>query len=257
MTASLPRLSFYASEAPKAQAALAALRERYGEAGEEADATIALGGDGTMIRALHERLAGRLRPVFGMNCGKVGFLLNPYREEGLPERVARARALEVHPLRARAELTEGGTTELRAFNEVTLLRRIHFATHIRIFVDGTMRLEELTCDGVLVATPMGSSGYNHSAYGPILPLESGLSALTAIAPYRPRRWRGAVLPARAQLRFEILEPERRPAAATADFHDLGFVRALEVEQDRETALQILFDPEEQLSERILREQFSF
>ncbi|MDA7982001.1 MAG: NAD kinase [Alphaproteobacteria bacterium] len=257
MTKLPERLHFYASEAPRAQEARRRLVDLYGDAdAAEAEAVVALGGDGTMLRALHER-GGVSRPIFGMNCGKVGFLMNPYREEGLRERVGAARALRINPLRMRAEDVRGGVSESHAFNEVTVFRRIHFSTHIRIWVDDVVRLEELICDGVMVATPTGSSGYNYSAYGPILPLGCGLLALTPISPYRPRRWRSALLPSRACIRLEVLDPERRPAGATADFHDFEGVRSIEVREDRDVSVPLLFDPEEQLSERLLREQFSF
>ncbi|MGR4001292.1 MAG: NAD kinase [Alphaproteobacteria bacterium] len=259
------QLHFYASEAPKAQEALKSLTAQYGNSTlEKADVVIALGGDGTMLRALHEVLPPAHqnnpdippKPIFGMNCGKVGFLMNPYHEKNLPQRILAARQLKLKPLHMRATDVHGKITEARAFNEVTVIRRTHFSTHLRVLINDTPRLDELTCDGAMVATPTGSSGYNYSAYGPILPLGCKLLALTPISPYRPRRWRGALLPSRTRITFEVLEPERRPANAIADFLDFNAVQKVEVREDRKTNVPILFDPEEHLSERLLKEQFS-
>lgn len=221
---------------------------------EDADVIVALGGDGFMLETLHGTL-GRTAPIFGMNRGTVGFLMNEYKDNGLAERVAAAEAITVHPLRMRAHTTDGGTFEAIAINEVSLLRQTRLAAKIRIHVDGKVRLDELVCDGLLAATPAGSTAYNLSANGPILPLESNLMALTPISAYRPRRWRGALLDHGSKLRFEILDPEHRPASATADQTEIRDVTDVYIEEDRSVSLNLLFDPEHNLAERILLEQF--
>jgi NAD+ kinase len=250
------RLAILASQAEAAQEARAALIARYGDGDpEQADVLVALGGDGFMLETQH-RFLGRNRPVYGMNRGSVGFLMNDYREEELPERVARAQAAVLHPLRMRAECAAGRTHAALAINEVSLLRQTRQTAKIRILVDGKERLAELACDGVLVATPAGSTAYNLSAHGPIVPLSANLLPLTPISAFRPRRWRGALLPSSASVVFEVLEPGKRPVSATADYTEVREVRRVEVREDRRVDLTLLFDPDQALSERILAEQFN-
>lgn len=250
------RIAFVASDAPEAQDGLATLAARYGQAEPEDAATIvALGGDGFMLQTLH-RFLDRKVPIFGMNRGTVGFLMNEYAEDDLLERLARAEEAKLHPLRMRAENAAGATQEALAINEVSLLRQTRLAAKIRISVDGRVRLEELVCDGVLVATPAGSSAYNFSAHGPIVPLSAGILALTPISAFRPRRWRGALLPRIAEVRLEVLEAGERPVSAVADATAVRDVVDVLVVEDAETTLHLLFDPEHDLEERILREQFA-
>jgi NAD+ kinase len=191
-----------------------------------------------------------------MNCGSVGFLMNEYREEGLAERLAAAQAATLHPLRMRAFTGAGTPVEALAINEVSLLRETRQAAKIRVMVDGKTRLEELICDGILVSTPAGSTAYNLSAHGPIIPLGANLLPLTPISAFRPRRWRGALLPAEAEVVFEVLEAEKRPVSATADYTEVRDVRRVEVREDRTVSLTMLFDPDHGLSERIIAEQFT-
>jgi NAD+ kinase len=248
------RLHFVASNAADAQAAIAALRRRYDDAGPKtADVVVALGGDGFMLQTLHAFL-GRGLPIYGMNLGSVGFLMNEYREEGLPERLEAAEAAQVHPLRMRAHCG-GEITEALAFNEVSLLRQTRQAAKIRVLVDEKIRIPELICDGVLVSTPAGSTAYNLSAHGPILPIDAALLALTPISAFRPRRWRGALLPHRARTRFEILEADKRPVSAVADDLEVRNVDCIEVAEDRTISMIMLFDQGHSLDERILAEQF--
>ncbi|MCP1335081.1 NAD kinase [Futiania mangrovi] len=248
-------IAFVASETPEAQAALADLTARYGSAPlDAADVIVALGGDGLMLNTLH-RSMNRGVPIYGMNRGTVGFLMNDYRAEDLPARLAAAARSEIHPLAMRAETIRGETIEGLAINEVSLLRETRQAAKLRILVDGKVRLEELVCDGALVSTPAGSTAYNLSAHGPILPIDSNLLALTPISAFRPRRWRGALLPHRARVRFEVLEPEKRPVSAVADQLEVREVIAVDVHEDRSHSLLMLFDPDRSLSERIITEQF--
>ncbi len=252
MTASIAFLAAPTEVARDAQARLAA---RHGDAPlDSAEVVVALGGDGLMLETQH-RLLGRNLPVYGMNCGSVGFLMNDYREENLPERLAAAQAATLHPLRMRAH-TDAGVEEALAINEVSLLREVRQAAKIRILVDGKERLPELICDGVLVSTPAGSTAYNLSAHGPIVPLGANLLPLTPISAFRPRRWRGALLPSEAEVVFEVLEHEKRPVAAVADYTEVRDVRRVEVREDRGVALTLLFDPDHGLSERIIAEQFT-
>jgi NAD+ kinase len=249
------KLHFVASQAEDAQTALHALRERYGDAGPDAAMIIvALGGDGFMLQTLHGFL-GRDKPIYGMNLGSIGFLMNEYRVDGLAERLAAAESAELHPLRMCA-FTGQTSVEALAFNEVSLLRQTRQTAKIRIHVDGKVRIEELICDGVLIATPAGSTAYNLSAHGPILPIDADLLALTPISAFRPRRWRGALLPHRARTRFEILEPGKRPVSAVADNFEVRDVTAVEVAEDRSVSVTMLFDAGHSLDERILAEQFT-
>lgn len=249
------KLSFLAADTELAQSALERLRQRYGHVPpEEADVIIALGGDGFMLETLHKHI-DRSAPIYGMNRGTVGFLMNVYREDDLRERLERAEAVSLHPLRMVARTMAGETVEALAINEVSLLRETRQAAKIRISIDGKVRLPELVCDGVLVATPAGSTAYNLSAHGPIIPMGAGVMALTPISAFRPRRWRGALLTHRAVVAFEVLEGEKRPVSAVADYTEVRDVASVEVREDRAVALTLLFDPEHNLEERILAEQF--
>ena len=250
-----PTFAFIAADSAEAREAEARLTARYGKrAPEDADLLVVLGGDGTMLQALHRTIA-RPKPIFGMNCGTVGFLMNRFDVEGLPERLAVAKRTVLHPLQMRAKDKAGGEQVALAINEVSMLRQSAQAAKIGIFIDGIERLPELICDGVLMATPAGSPAYNLSAHGPILPIGAGVMALTPISAFRPRRWRGAILPHRALVRFVIHEPEKRPVSATADFTEIRDVREVTVKEDESVCLTLLFDPEHHLDERILREQF--
>jgi NAD+ kinase len=250
------RISFLCSGAEPAAAARTRLAARYGDAPpEQAAVVVSLGGDGCMLETQH-RLLGRNIPVYGMNRGSVGFLMNDYHEEDLPRRLAEAQAAVLHPLRMRTTDEHGAVAEALAINEVSLLRETRQAAKIRILVDGKVRLPELICDGVLVSTPAGSTAYNLSAHGPIVPLGANLLPLTPISAFRPRRWRGALLPSDAEVVFEIMEAGKRPVAAVADYTEVRDVRRVEVREDRGVALTLLFDPDHGLSERIIAEQFT-
>jgi NAD+ kinase len=250
------RLAFTANARPEAQEALLRLRHLYGEAGEaEADVIVALGGDGHMLDTLRRRLKDG-KPTYGMNRGTVGFLMNDYHEADLLERLAKAEPVRIRPLVARCETADGSIVEERAFNEVSLLRQTAQSAKLRIVVDGAVRMPELLCDGVMVATPAGSTAYNYSAHGPILPIDSRLLALTPISAFRPRRWRGALLPHRAQVRIEVLEADRRKVSAAADNLETKDVLAVDISEDADTALTLLFDSGHALDERVLREQFN-
>lgn len=248
-------IAIVAAPTEPAQQACASLQARYPHvAAEEADVIVALGGDGFMLETLHAAMLRRT-PVFGMNRGSVGFLLNGYSEVGLPERVAQAVAVHLCPLRMSAETVGGAAVDALAINEVALLRETRQTAKIEIRVDGVVRLPELVCDGIMVATPAGSTAYNLSAHGPILPIGSGVLALTPISAFRPRRWRGALLPQSAEVHFEILEPEKRPVSAVADFTEVRDVTRVTVREDQSTMLTLLFDPDHNLEERVLQEQF--
>ncbi len=251
------RIRFTASKAPAAVAAHAALVARYGQADARvAGVIVALGGDGFMLQTLHAA-QGKGLPVYGMNCGTIGFLMNAYAEDGLHERLAEAEETTIHPLAMRAENARGRVTEALAINEVSLLRQGPQAAKLRVVIDGRERLDELVCDGALVATPAGSTAYNYSAHGPILPIGSNVLALTAMAPFRPRRWRGAVLPQSAQVRLEVLDPEKRPVMADADSRSsVRDVSAVEVASNPGVTHRLLFDPGHGLEERLIGEQFT-
>ena len=249
------RLAIVASDAPEAQAALGRLQSRYPDAApDDAEVIVALGGDGFMLQTMH-RFLDRGVPCFGMNCGSVGFLMNDYGEDGLPARLAAAASVELHPLRMRATSRSGETMEALAINEVSLLRQSCQAAKLRISVDTVLRLSELICDGVLLATPAGSTAYNLSAHGPIIPLSANLLALTPISAFRPRRWRGALLPQSAKVSIKVLEADKRPVSAVADDTEMRDVVAVEMAQDNGVSLRLLFDPEHSLEERTLKEQF--
>ncbi|GEQ98135.1 NAD kinase [Iodidimonas gelatinilytica] len=249
------RIAFIASDSPEAQASSDELKALYGNiAPDDADVIVALGGDGFMQQTLHKSIHRPL-PIFGMNRGTVGFLMNQFSTANLPDRLAQADSFTLHPLRMRAFGPEGDVKEYLAFNEVALLRETRQAAKLRITIDGKMRMDELVCDGILVATAAGSTAYNLSAHGPILPIGSDLLALTPISAFRPRRWRGALLPSDSRIMFTILENRKRPVSATADFHEVRDIRAVEIEEDRSISMTLLFDQEHNLAERILLEQF--
>ncbi|HUF88022.1 MAG TPA: NAD kinase [Thermohalobaculum sp.] len=244
------------SDAPEAQDAVKALRHRYGHvAPDEAEVIVALGGDGFMLHTLHATMQLGV-PVYGMNRGTVGFLMNDYDPENLPERLAEARLAVINPLRMTVTDRDGRRSEALAFNEVSLHRETRHAAKIRVLIDGVEQMSELICDGVLVATPAGSTAYNLSAHGPILPIRARLMALTPIAVFRPRRWRGAILPWEAEIAFEVREHRRRPVSATADHVELRDVARVEVAAVPEIEVKLLYDPGHGLEERLLREQFT-
>ena len=249
------RIAFVAAATSEAEAARDRLTRRYRSvAPEEAEIIVALGGDGHMLETLHQHM-DRPVAIYGMNCGTVGFLMNRYGEDDLPERLGRAAAMKPKLLKMEAHTVAGATKTAIAFNEVALLRETRQAAKIAIRVDGKTRLAELICDGILLSTPAGSTAYNLSAHGPILPLGSNLLALTPISAFRPRRWRGALLPETATTEFEILEAAKRPVSAVADFTEVRDVARVRITADRARSLTLLFDPEHNLEERILSEQF--
>jgi NAD+ kinase len=250
------RIAFVASDKPDARAALAGMQARYTHVPvDEAEIVVALGGDGLMLECLHSAI-GRNQCIYGMNFGSVGFLMNPYAEDNLLERLSTAERAVIHPLAMTTMDTAGRVHKALAINEVALLRQTHQTAKIRIDVDGQTRLAELICDGVMVATPAGSTAYNFSAQGPILPLGAQLLSLTTISAFRPRRWRGALLPHDVQVRFEIIEPGLRPVSATADSREVRDVARVEIVERRDINLHMLFDAGQTLSERIITEQFA-
>jgi len=251
------RIAFLASGAPEAEKAREALVRRYGDADPlDADVIVSLGGDGFMLQTLH-RYMNAGKPIYGMHRGTVGFLMNEFHEEGLRERLAAAAPTIIHPLVMRARDAVDKIFEARAINEVSLFRQIYQAARLRILIDGKERLADLAADGVLVATPAGSTAYNLSAQGPIIPIGAPLLALTPISPFRPRRWRGALLPDTATVTIEVLDPERRPVAAVADHDEVRFVRTVDISMDQSVSMHLMFDPGHSLDERILREQFGY
>ena len=252
---SFTRIAFRASTAPAAQEALATLTACHGQAPlGRADVVVALGGDGFMLQTLHETQSAGL-PVYGMNCGTIGFLMNTYSAEDLPQRLAAAEEAVINPLWMRAVGADGRVTEALAINEVSLLRAGPQAAKLRISVDGRERMPELVCDGALLATPAGSTAYNYSAHGPILPIGADVLALTAMAAFRPRRWRGALLPKAAVVRFDVLEHDKRPVRADADSRPVPDVVQVEVRSEPAISHRILFDPGHGLEERLIVEQF--
>ena len=256
MTSS-PRIAFLASHDPSAQAALEALVAQHDQyAPDDADVLVALGGDGFMLQTLH-RHGGLGKPVYGMKLGTVGFLMNHYRDSGLLERLAVAEPAVLRPLEMLAQTESGASVGSLAYNEVSLLRQTRQAAHLAIDLNGKPRLEELICDGVMVATPAGSTAYNLSAHGPILPLDAPLLALTPVSPFRPRRWRGALLSDRSEVRFETLEPDKRPANAAADAKEVVSVLSVTVRESPDQTATLLFDPNHSWNERILAEQFRY
>ncbi|ASR44732.1 MULTISPECIES: NAD kinase [unclassified Luteimonas] len=253
MTAT-PRIAFVASQTADAQEALQVLGAEHGQCDPaDADVLVPLGGDGFMLQTLHRH--GHLgKPVYGMKLGTVGFLMNQHRQGDLLARIAAAQPAVLHPLEMLAETESGATVSSLAYNEVSLLRQTRQAAHMRIELNGVTRLEELVGDGVILSTAAGSTAYNFSAHGPILPLGAGIVALTPIAPFRPRRWRGAILRAETEVRFRVLDPYKRPVSATADSHEVRDVVQVTVRESERT-VTLLFDPEHNLEERILSEQF--
>jgi NAD+ kinase len=250
-------IAFVASDTPAAQKARRALVRRYGEAlPEAADVVVALGGDGFMLATL-QRFMNSGKPIYGMHRGTVGFLMNEYSDKHLTERLAAAHVSVIHPLIMRARDAAGRVHRHRAINEVSLFRQTYQAARLRILVDGEERLTELVADGVLVATPAGSTAYNLSVQGPIIPIGAPILALTPISPFRPRRWHGALLPDRAHVTVEVREAAKRPVAAVADSSEVRSVRSVEISMDRSTDMHLLFDPGHSLDERIIREQFGY
>ncbi len=251
----VPTFSIVAADTPEAQAALAELTARYScVPAADAACIVALGGDGFMLETLRSTLR-RDVGVFGMNLGSVGFLMNELAVDGLTERLAAAQRVDIHPLLMQARTVDDRTVEAVAINEVSLLRATHQTAKLRIMIDGVERLAELVCDGAVIATPAGSTAYNLSAQGPIVPIGARLLALTPISAFRPRRWRGALLPDTAEVTVELLEPAKRPVSASADSTEVREVAAVTVRQAADMTLSLLFDPEHNLEERILREQF--
>ena len=250
------RLAFTASDRPEALEAKDALIARYGQASpDQAQVIVALGGDGFMLETLHENL-GSERPIYGMNRGSVGFLMNEYSEDGLLERINAAERAIIHPLSMFAVDVHVQEHRAIAMNEVSLLRQTRQSAKLRITVDERVRLEELSCDGCLVATPAGSTAYNLSAHGPIIPLDARILALTPISAFRPRRWRGALLSHGAKVRFEVLEADKRPVSATADNFEVRRVARVEVRERRDVTLTMLFDAGRSFDERVMAEQFA-
>lgn len=250
------KIAFLASRADVAQSARTALVGRYGDVGlDEADVIVALGGDGFMLQTLHgtQHLGA---PVYGMNRGTIGFLMNEFSDADLQARLAAAEEAELNPLSMTTWDTEGVAHHALAINEVSLLRAAAQAAKLRITIDGRLRMEELVCDGALVATPAGSTAYNYSAHGPVLPIGSDVLALTAVAAFRPRRWRGALLPKTARVRFDVLEVEKRPVMAEADSRAFRNVSAVEIVSEPSIVHRILFDPGHGLEERLISEQFT-
>jgi NAD+ kinase len=252
------RYALVASPSEAAQFAIEKLRKQHEWVKpDDADIVIALGGDGFLLQTLHDMLERhRIRPVFGMNLGTVGFLMNEWRAENVFQRIKDAKRIKVSPLRMTAETVAGETISSAALNEVSLLRETRQTARLEITVDGRIVLPDLMCDGVLVATPAGSTAYNFSAQGPILPLDSALVALTPISPFRPRRWRGAILPDRTKISFRVLDPGKRPVSAVADQREVREVSRISVAIDRTISLTLLFDPEHALDDRIAMEQFA-
>lgn len=250
------KIAFVSSERPEAQNALRTMTRRYGQTSEEeADVIVALGGDGCMLDTLRRRFDDR-RPVYGMNQGTVGFLMNDYNEDNLYERLDASERQIIYPLRLVAETTDGSKESRLAINEVSLIRQTSQSAKLQITIDGRRRMEDLSCDGVLVATPAGSTAYNLSAHGPILPIGANLLALTPISPFRPRRWRGALLRHDAKVEIEVTSPELRPVSASADNQEVRSVRRVNISEDRSKPLVMLFDEGHALEERILQEQFA-
>jgi NAD+ kinase len=257
MSTRFQHIAFVASHTPEAREAYGRLEKRYGNADPaKADVIVALGGDGLMLQTLHKFMNSG-KPIYGMHRGTVGFLMNEFVEESLSERLSNAHITVIHPLVMQARDAQGRTHEHRAINEVSLFRQSAQAAHLRIMIDGQERLAELISDGVLVATPAGSTAYNLSAQGPIIPINAPLLALTPISPFRPRRWRGALLPNKAKVTIEIMDAEKRPVAAVADHDEVRSVRSVDIAMDHTISLNMLFDPGHNLDERILREQFGF
>lgn len=252
-----PKLAFFASKKPAAASLRASLAARYGDhPAEEADVIVAIGGDGFMLDTLRAQMGGA-KPVYGVNCGTVGFLMNPQNADKLLDKIQNAEAATIHPLTMVATTVDGRTETASAINEVSLFRQTRQSARLRIHVNGKERMESLICDGVLLATPAGSTAYNLSAHGPILPINAQMLALTPISAFRPRRWRGALLPHDAVVTIETIKPDHRPVSAVADNFEVRDVTSVTAHEDRTIALTILFDRGQSLDERILREQFDY
>ncbi len=250
------RICFQASPSQKSQDSLAALKEIYDNYPmDKCDVVVALGGDGFMIETIH-KLLGKNIPIYGMNRGTVGFLLNSYRKKSLESRIEKSVKIELQHLKMQAKTIDGEKITLHAINEVSLHRTSNQAANIKITLDGTDVIDNMVADGVLVATPAGSTAYNSSASGPILPLESNVFALTPISPFCPKRWRGAIIPNNSTLKFKVLQPKKRPVMATADFHQIPDISSITVTKDKEFCCPILFDENHNLEHRITIEQFS-
>ena len=250
-----PKIAFIASETAEARAARRTMMATYDHVpAKSADIIVAIGGDGFMLQTLRKNLKHNV-PVFGLNRGTVGFLMNEFQHEGLHERLANAEQVVLHPLKMTTRNIKGRKKTALAINEVSLLRQTRQAAHLAISVDGRVRMDELVCDGALVCTPAGSTAYNYSVHGPILPLGSDVLSLTPISAFRPRQWRGAIMPCNAHIRFDVLDCDKRPVSAVADHTEVRDVVSVEIEEDRQTEIRLLFDPEHNLEERILREQF--
>lgn len=251
------KIAFVASDATEALEARDALVARYGDTPfEEADVIVALGGDGLMLQVIHDHLSSGLA-IYGMNRGSVGFMMNEYSEDGLPERLDKAEVAKVYPLRMTATDRNGHVDTALAFNEVSLFRKSYQAAKLRISIDDKVRMEELICDGVLVSTPAGSTAYNLSAHGPILPIDAPLLALTPISAFRPRRWRGALLPRHASVRIEVLEAAKRPVNTVADHTQFDDSAVVLIEADETLSVDMLFDEGHSLEERVINEQFKY
>jgi NAD+ kinase len=257
MSRPFENIAFIASATEENEKMRRRLAHRYGSAHPaNADVIVALGGDGLMLQTLHRYMNSNI-PIYGMNCGSVGFLMNEFQEDDLIERLQAAEISEIHPLQMRATTADGEMHEALAINEVSIFRQTAQAAKLEIYIDGKVRMEELICDGVMVATPAGSTAYNLSAHGPILPIDASLLALTPISPFRPRHWRGALLPNRAVVRVVIREPNKRPQNAVADHREFRSVREVEIREDAGTTCQIMFDTDHGWAERILTEQFRY
>jgi len=254
---SYERIAFVASSSPEAAKAREALARRYGDVDpDSADVVVALGGDGLMLQTLH-RFMQAGKPIYGMHRGTVGFLMNEFSDDKLKERLAAAKTAVIHPLLMRAQDIQGKLHESYAINEVSLFRESYQAARLRILIDDKERLPELVADGVLVSTPAGSTAYNLSAQGPIIPINAPLLALTPISPFRPRRWHGALLPDAAKVTVEVLEADKRPCAAVADHTEVRSVKSVDIRMDHDISMHMLFDPGHSLDERIIREQFGY
>ena len=249
-------IAFVAAENPEAVKAQEYLMARYEHVDpKDADVIVALGGDGFMLHTLHEYKSGHVS-FYGMNRGSIGFLMNDYEPDVLMDRLENAQAVELNPLRMTCEDADGNTSTAEAFNEVSLLRQTQQAAKIRIVINGVTRLEELICDGILVSTPAGSSAYNLSAHGPIVPIGSDILCVTPISAFRPRRWRGALLDHTAKVRFEMQESDKRPVSACADYTEIRNVVAVDICEDRDSLVRVLFNKDHDLQERMIKEQFT-
>ncbi len=250
------KIHFHASHNPRPQASLSDLTERYTHHEvDDADVIVVLGGDGAMLRALHT-FTNVNKPIFGLNLGTLGFLLNEYKNSDLVARIEKANAFEIHPLRMKVRDVQGKDYEALAYNEVSLLRETHSSAKIMVFVNDEVRLPLLVCDGVMVSTPVGSTAYNSSADGPILPLSANVMPITPISAFRPRRWPGALIPNSSHVRFEIIKPKERPVSASADSLEIRDVAAVDISVAQDVTAKLLFDPENHLEERIYQEQFA-